>query len=151
MVNSRVVWASKFPTPQSSCASVECAGPSSLSYILSTCNLKDLWNLSYSIIFFFAIDPLRHLQRSLKSMLCFVGCLCCHNRAPTTIKKLVIMIWLISTWLLILVQETEELQKKQLWYQKNQLTMTTEDEEDYLKYCSDAMFRIHVLKLRLSR
>ncbi|XP_056307979.1 dynein regulatory complex subunit 7 [Danio aesculapii] len=48
-------------------------------------------------------------------------------------------------------QETEELQKKQLWYQKNQLTMTTEDEEDYLKYCSEAMFRIHVLKLRLSR
>ncbi|KAL0155714.1 hypothetical protein M9458_049977, partial [Cirrhinus mrigala] len=44
-----------------------------------------------------------------------------------------------------------ELQKKQLWYQKNYLTMTNEDEDDYLTYCSDAMFRIHVFKMRLIR
>ncbi|TRY98073.1 hypothetical protein DNTS_023525 [Danionella cerebrum] len=48
-------------------------------------------------------------------------------------------------------KEMVELQKKQLWYQRSQLTLSTEDEENYLKYCTDAMFRIHVLKLRLSR
>ncbi|XP_051976220.1 dynein regulatory complex subunit 7 isoform X1 [Xyrauchen texanus] len=48
-------------------------------------------------------------------------------------------------------KETEELQKKQLWYQKNQLTMSKEEEDEYLTYCSDTMFRIHILKLRLSR
>ncbi|XP_050956335.1 dynein regulatory complex subunit 7 [Labeo rohita] len=48
-------------------------------------------------------------------------------------------------------KETEELQKKQLWYQKNYLTMSNEDEDDYLAYCSDAMFRIHVFKMRLIR
>ncbi|XP_010882332.2 dynein regulatory complex subunit 7 isoform X2 [Esox lucius] len=47
-------------------------------------------------------------------------------------------------------RETQELQQKQQWYQKNQLTMTKEDEDEYLAYCSDAMLRIHVLKLRLS-
>ena len=49
------------------------------------------------------------------------------------------------------LKETQELQQKQLWYQKNQLSMTKEDEDEYLAYCSDAMFRIHILKLRLSR
>ncbi|KAG9272008.1 dynein regulatory complex subunit 7 [Astyanax mexicanus] len=48
-------------------------------------------------------------------------------------------------------KETQELQQKQQWYQKNQLTMTQEDEDAYLAYCSDAMFRIHVVKLRLNR
>lgn len=48
-------------------------------------------------------------------------------------------------------QETQELQKKQQWYQQNQLNMTLEDEDAYLTYCSDAMFRIRILELRLSR
>ncbi|KAL2093675.1 hypothetical protein ACEWY4_010987 [Coilia grayii] len=48
-------------------------------------------------------------------------------------------------------KETQELQQKQQWYQKNQPTMTKEDEDQYLAYCSDAMFRIHILKLRLNR
>ncbi|KAF7242739.1 Dynein regulatory complex subunit 7 [Varanus komodoensis] len=48
-------------------------------------------------------------------------------------------------------KETQELQKKQQWYQQNQLNMTLEDEDAYLNYCSDAMFRIHILELRLSR
>ncbi|KAJ7997812.1 hypothetical protein DPEC_G00216010 [Dallia pectoralis] len=48
-------------------------------------------------------------------------------------------------------RETQELQQKQQWYQKNQLTMSKEDEDEYLAYCSDAMFRIHILKLRLNR
>ena len=29
--------------------------------------------------------------------------------------------------------------------------MTKEDEEEYLNYCSEAMFRIHILELRLTR
>eukprot|EP00112_Aurelia_sp_Birch-Aquarium-sp1_P024025 Seg740.7 transcript_id=Seg740.7/GoldUCD/mRNA.D3Y31 product="Dynein regulatory complex subunit 7" protein_id=Seg740.7/GoldUCD/D3Y31 len=48
-------------------------------------------------------------------------------------------------------KETQELQKKQTWYQQNQMNMTKEDEEDYLNFCSEAMFRIHILELRLSR
>ncbi|XP_061449711.1 dynein regulatory complex subunit 7 isoform X2 [Rhineura floridana] len=48
-------------------------------------------------------------------------------------------------------KETQELQKKQQWYQQNQLNMTLEDEDAYLNYCSDAMFRIRILELRLSR
>ncbi|MGH0121805.1 UNVERIFIED_CONTAM: hypothetical protein FKN15_068791 [Acipenser sinensis] len=48
-------------------------------------------------------------------------------------------------------KETQELQKKQQWYQQNQMSMTKEDEDAYLSYCSDAMFRIHILELRLNR
>ncbi|XP_043937261.1 dynein regulatory complex subunit 7 isoform X2 [Protopterus annectens] len=48
-------------------------------------------------------------------------------------------------------KETHELQKKQQWYQQNQVTMSKEDEESYLTYCSDAMFRIHILEMRLNR
>ncbi|KAL7862681.1 hypothetical protein SRHO_G00116650 [Serrasalmus rhombeus] len=48
-------------------------------------------------------------------------------------------------------EETQELQQKQQWYQKNQLAMTKDDEDEYLAYCSNAMFRINILKLRLSR
>lgn len=61
MVNSKVVWASKFPTSQSSCASVGCAGPSSLNYIPSTCNLKVLWNLVPNIL-------QEHVDNQQKSM-----------------------------------------------------------------------------------
>lgn len=49
------------------------------------------------------------------------------------------------------VQETNELQKKQAWYQQNQVSMQKDDEEEYLNYCSEAMFRIHILELRLNR
>ncbi|XP_059160547.1 dynein regulatory complex subunit 7-like [Physella acuta] len=48
-------------------------------------------------------------------------------------------------------KETQELQKKQAWYQQNQVSMSKDDEEDYLNYCSEAMFRIHILELRLAR
>ncbi|XP_053487265.1 dynein regulatory complex subunit 7 isoform X3 [Ictalurus furcatus] len=47
-------------------------------------------------------------------------------------------------------KETKMLLQKQQWYQKNQFTFTKQDEEAYLAYCSEAMFRIKVLKLRLS-
>ena len=52
---------------------------------------------------------------------------------------------------LLSLQETQELQKKQSWYQQNQVSMTKEDEEEYLTYCSEAMFRIHILEQRLTR
>ncbi|XP_039209694.1 dynein regulatory complex subunit 7 isoform X2 [Crotalus tigris] len=48
-------------------------------------------------------------------------------------------------------KETQELQRKQQWYQQNQLNMTLEDEDAYLNFCSEAMFRIRILELRLSR
>ncbi|XP_058135927.1 dynein regulatory complex subunit 7 isoform X2 [Dasypus novemcinctus] len=48
-------------------------------------------------------------------------------------------------------KETQELQKKQQWYQENQVTMTAEDEDFYLSYCSQAMFRIRILEQRLNR
>lgn len=48
-------------------------------------------------------------------------------------------------------QETQELQKQQQWYQENQVTLTAEDEDLYLSYCSQAMFRIRILEQRLNR
>lgn len=48
-------------------------------------------------------------------------------------------------------QETKQLQCKQNWYQQNQTTMTKEQEEEYVSYCSEAMFRIHILEERLIR
>ena len=48
-------------------------------------------------------------------------------------------------------RETQELQKKQQWYQQNQVQMSKEDEEDYLSYCSEAMFRIQILEQMLNR
>jgi len=48
-------------------------------------------------------------------------------------------------------QETQELTKKQAWYQQNQVSMQKDDEEEYLNYCSEAMFRIHILEVRLNR
>ncbi|XP_032280441.1 dynein regulatory complex subunit 7 isoform X2 [Halichoerus grypus] len=48
-------------------------------------------------------------------------------------------------------KETQELQKQQQWYQENQVTLTAEDEDWYLSYCSQAMFRIRILEQRLNR
>ncbi|XP_075045545.1 dynein regulatory complex subunit 7 [Mixophyes fleayi] len=48
-------------------------------------------------------------------------------------------------------KETQELQTKQQWYHQNQLSMSKEDEETYLEYCSEAMFRIQILETRLNR
>ena len=47
--------------------------------------------------------------------------------------------------------ESNELQKKQQWYQANQINMSRDDEQEYLEYCAEAMFRIHILELRLNR
>ncbi|XP_029781495.1 dynein regulatory complex subunit 7 isoform X2 [Suricata suricatta] len=48
-------------------------------------------------------------------------------------------------------KETQELQKKQQWYQENQVTLTAEEEDLYLSYCHQAMFRIRILEQRLNR
>ncbi|XP_060684924.1 dynein regulatory complex subunit 7 [Hemiscyllium ocellatum] len=48
-------------------------------------------------------------------------------------------------------KEAMELQNKQQWYQQNQIFMTKEDEQAYLAYCSEAMFRIHILEMRLNK
>ncbi|XP_048455549.1 dynein regulatory complex subunit 7 isoform X3 [Rhincodon typus] len=48
-------------------------------------------------------------------------------------------------------KEAMELQSKQQWYQQNQIFMTKEDEQAYLAYCSEAMFRIHILEMRLNK
>ena len=48
-------------------------------------------------------------------------------------------------------KETDELQKKQAWYKQNQTGLTKEKETEYVSYCSDAMFRIHILEQRLNR
>jgi hypothetical protein len=48
-------------------------------------------------------------------------------------------------------RETDELQKKQLWYKQKQSTITKEEEAEYVSYCADAMFRIHILEQRLNK
>ncbi|KAF3689420.1 Dynein regulatory complex subunit 7 [Channa argus] len=46
-------------------------------------------------------------------------------------------------------KETQELQKKQQWYQKNQLNMSRAEEKEYQTYCSEKTLQIHVAKKRL--
>jgi len=48
-------------------------------------------------------------------------------------------------------KETSELHKRQQEYQQKQVAMTKDDEEEYFNYCSEAMFRIHILEMRLNR
>ncbi|NXU82045.1 DRC7 protein, partial [Oreotrochilus melanogaster] len=45
----------------------------------------------------------------------------------------------------------EELQKKKQWFQDNRNQLSTKEEDDFLACYSEAMFHIHILKLRLSR
>ncbi|KAM8755120.1 dynein regulatory complex subunit 7 isoform 1-T2 [Acanthopagrus schlegelii] len=46
-------------------------------------------------------------------------------------------------------KETQELQEKQQWYQKNQLNLTKQQEEEYQNYCAQKTLQIHVAKKRL--
>lgn len=48
-------------------------------------------------------------------------------------------------------RETEKLQKKQQWYQLNQISLSKEDEQEYLQYCNDAAFRITTLESMLAK
>ncbi|KFP02689.1 Coiled-coil domain-containing protein lobo, partial [Calypte anna] len=45
----------------------------------------------------------------------------------------------------------EELQKRKQWFQDNRNQLSTKEEDDFLACYSEAMFHIHILKLRLSR
>ncbi len=47
--------------------------------------------------------------------------------------------------------ETEELSKRQIWYKSKLGSLTKEEEKDYIDFCNDAMFRIHILEQRLNR
>ncbi|KAI3357891.1 hypothetical protein L3Q82_016273 [Scortum barcoo] len=47
-------------------------------------------------------------------------------------------------------KETQKLQRKQRWYQRNQLSITEEEEGEYQAYCSEITLRIQVAKKRLS-
>ncbi|XP_068588230.1 dynein regulatory complex subunit 7 [Cebidichthys violaceus] len=47
-------------------------------------------------------------------------------------------------------KETQELQRKQQWYQEKQLTIAPQDKDEYQNYCSEKTLRIRVAKKRLS-
>lgn len=47
------------------------------------------------------------------------------------------------------IQETTALQKRQTEYQQHQSNVSKQDEEEYIDYCKEAMFRIHILGRRL--
>ncbi|KAH6571185.1 hypothetical protein BASA61_001782 [Batrachochytrium salamandrivorans] len=44
---------------------------------------------------------------------------------------------------------TTEYQKRQLAYSRNADSMTVEETDDYVSFCNDALFRIHILEKRL--
>ena len=48
-------------------------------------------------------------------------------------------------------QETEDLQRKQAEHKSKQGSITKEDEEEYVVWCNEAIFRIHILEQRLNR
>ena len=41
--------------------------------------------------------------------------------------------------------------KKQSWYRNKQSSINKEEEEEYVSYCADALFRLHILEQRLNR
>eukprot|EP00842_Homolaphlyctis_polyrhiza_P004040 jgi/Hompol1/4637/HPOL_001817-RA len=46
---------------------------------------------------------------------------------------------------------TAEYQKRQLVYSRNADSMTVEETDDYVRFCNDALFRIHILEKRLAK
>ena len=48
-------------------------------------------------------------------------------------------------------QETEDLQRKQAEHKNRQGSIVKEDEEEYVVWCNEAIFRIHILEQRLNR
>lgn len=72
------------------------------------------------------------------------------RRRPDNLAILGPWIKLLNLWISS-SQETSELHRRQQDYQQKQVTLTKEDEEEYYNYCSEAMFRIHILELRLNR
>lgn len=46
---------------------------------------------------------------------------------------------------------TISFQQRQLAYSKNADSMTVEETEEYVKFCNDALFKIHILEKRLAK
>lgn len=46
--------------------------------------------------------------------------------------------------------ETKELERRQARYQQKQVHITKEEEDEYVNYCADTTFRIHILETRLN-
>ncbi|KAI9093129.1 hypothetical protein DFS34DRAFT_274340 [Phlyctochytrium arcticum] len=46
---------------------------------------------------------------------------------------------------------TAEYQRRQLAYSRNADSMTVEETEEYVKFCNDALFKIHILEKRLAK
>lgn len=55
---------------------------------------------------------------------------------------------LIQEWF---EKEETSLQQKQAWFQQNQGNLSPEEEQDYVNYCTDAIFRIKILEQRLEQ
>ena len=47
-------------------------------------------------------------------------------------------------------KEQAELQQRQSWFQQNQGQLTSEQEEEYVSFCSETLFRIKVLEKRMN-
>ncbi|KAJ3373708.1 hypothetical protein HDU91_006037 [Kappamyces sp. JEL0680] len=48
-------------------------------------------------------------------------------------------------------ETTEAFQQRQLHYSKNADSMTAEETEEYVQFCNDALFKIHILEKRLAK
>ncbi len=48
-------------------------------------------------------------------------------------------------------ETTETFQQRQLFYSKNADSMTAEETEEYVLFCNDALFKIHILEKRLAK
>ena len=46
---------------------------------------------------------------------------------------------------------TAEYQRCQLVYSKNADSMTVEETDNYVKFCNDSLFKIHILEKRLAK
>jgi hypothetical protein len=46
---------------------------------------------------------------------------------------------------------TMEYQRRQVAYSRNADTMNAEETEAYVKFCNDALFKIHILEKRLAK
>lgn len=69
-----------------------------------------------------------------------------HRGSPRTQERLVEKAELIKKWF---EKEQAELQQRQTWFQQNQGSLTSEEEEEYVNFCSEALFRIKILEKRL--
>ncbi|KAJ3328293.1 hypothetical protein HDU76_010208 [Blyttiomyces sp. JEL0837] len=50
-----------------------------------------------------------------------------------------------------LEEVTQEYQRRQLAYSRNADSMTVEETDEYVRFCNDALFKIHILEMRLAK